>query len=777
MTIEVRRYVQIDSEIPRDPLEVKEFERYDEVTRDEYEQLTAQVEALQAQAQSLILQASQANGQSQEILNRISAVEQINGIKGLGAEQQFTGTTYDVVGFYANTLLGGGDFIWNPLRNKTEHNGGTIIAPEAISAWDGTSTNLMQLLGWTGTGFGCFERIDQSYVIEYFGASNTHNFNHLPINHICMLPTNKPLKTVTQLLYPSYHFSAPIDFRNRSCDLKRITLRAVSSFSAAPGTILVRTGTTQVSIRDSRHFYIKIDGNAGSISGGISNAANQANAFIALQIYGDRTPKSDYFIDLTNCTYGIIATEDCECTDFEVHASYVDYLIDEQQADQSYWRIFAKYCGQFFKSDGQSSGYAFFMVEQSVDKGVPSIDINGGKSYSLGGEVRAINTAIMIDDSPTGGSGTGHINFDDLQIVQARTNLAMRIKNVDVVSGSFYLENYTAGGVVLDDIRCCAGLTMNLSDCRGGVPLQVSDLGTTLRYNSRVNVNISRSTGGTPSANAIQIDSAYNSTFVIGQCHGDIAIGAGVSQVQMDIDASFVYNSCQIIKDPNAGYVGAKIGGIIPMAHVETRVKPWAFNGLQLENVYRDNGYTSPMFWSNTGFIAGKTLQTTVTQLSVQRDLYDINQMFKVAATPVWLIDLNKMAYPSGLTPTPTSTWVDEAGAVVVPTIDANDLKYTCDFSGDASYNLSNDQFTIVRPDSSNIGQLVYTLPNGTYSVSINNISGGAINIRDNTTIRQQVNPGTTGTYSILITSGQMRIQAQSSPTTIIFRMLSVYPA
>lgn len=704
------------------------------------------------------------------------AVSNIKGLQTLElpAVQAGQRVTVMVLGYYSAGDPGAGIFYWDSGASKASHNGGTIIAPEAIAAWDGTSPNLSQLLAWTGTGLGCYVRADQSYCIEYFGASSAHNYNDVPINHIAQLSTNRPIKTNSPGNYSNYHFSAPINFRNRSFDLAAITLRPISSFNAPAGTILIRTGTTQVSIRDSFHHTIKIDGNAGSISGGISNAANQANAFVAFMVYGDRTPKSTYYIDLTNCTYGIIADEDCECTDFEVHASYVDYLIDERVADQSYWRIFAKYCGQFFKTDGQSSGYAFFMVEQSVDRGVPSVFCQGGKSYSLGGEIRAINTAIMIDDSPTGGSGTGHVNFDDLQIIQARTNLAMRIKNVDVVSGSIYLENYDQGGIVLDDIRACPDLTLNLSDCRGGVPLQVSDLGTTLRFQSRVKVNISRSTGGTPSANAIQIDSSYNATFEIGQCFGNITVGAGVSQVQFELDASFVYNNCQILKDPNAGYVGARIGGIVPLSHVETRVRPWAFSGLQLDNVYRDSSYTSPMHYNETGFVSGAPLVTTTTQLQAQKDLYRINEMFKVFGQGVWLLDLAKRAYPSAIPVTPTTTWVDESGATLVPSINATDLRYRCEFVRNASYALATDLWTITRLDGATFDQILYTLPNGTYRVAIQHVSGGGMNIRDNTIIRYQVNPGTDTYYDVIVTTGQLRIQPLTATMSATFKVRSV---
>ena len=92
-----------------------------------------------------------------------------NGIKTL---PQVEGTALNAKGFYADTSVGGGQFYYDLLKDKTEHNGGTVIAPEAIAAWDGTQGDLATLLDWSGTGSGCFVRIiHDCLLIEYFGAS------------------------------------------------------------------------------------------------------------------------------------------------------------------------------------------------------------------------------------------------------------------------------------------------------------------------------------------------------------------------------------------------------------------------------------------------------------------------------------------------------------------------------------------------------------------------------------------------------------------------------
>jgi hypothetical protein len=83
-----------------------------------------------------------------------------------------TDTVYNVVGFYSGATKGGGAFIYDATTSRTLHNGGTIIAPEAVTAWDGTQANLPTLLNWTGTGSGCWVRSDLRGDIspEMFGA-------------------------------------------------------------------------------------------------------------------------------------------------------------------------------------------------------------------------------------------------------------------------------------------------------------------------------------------------------------------------------------------------------------------------------------------------------------------------------------------------------------------------------------------------------------------------------------------------------------------------------
>jgi hypothetical protein len=92
-------------------------------------------------------------------------------LKSLTATPQ-TDTVYNVIGFYAGSSVGGGQIVYRPDVSKSLHNGGTIIAPEAIATWDGTNENLSALLSWTGSGTGCFVRLESPayYNVETFGG-------------------------------------------------------------------------------------------------------------------------------------------------------------------------------------------------------------------------------------------------------------------------------------------------------------------------------------------------------------------------------------------------------------------------------------------------------------------------------------------------------------------------------------------------------------------------------------------------------------------------------
>ena len=78
-----------------------------------------------------------------------------------------------VVGFASGQTYGGGIFYYSASESKANHNGYSVIAPEAIAAWDGSQADLATLFNWSGAGSGCFKRVSEFGAISsrQLGAS------------------------------------------------------------------------------------------------------------------------------------------------------------------------------------------------------------------------------------------------------------------------------------------------------------------------------------------------------------------------------------------------------------------------------------------------------------------------------------------------------------------------------------------------------------------------------------------------------------------------------
>lgn len=60
------------------------------------------------------------------------------------------------------TVKNYGRFTYDGTKDKSLHNVGTVIAPEALEAWDGTESDTGTLHNWVGSGTGCFVRVVES---------------------------------------------------------------------------------------------------------------------------------------------------------------------------------------------------------------------------------------------------------------------------------------------------------------------------------------------------------------------------------------------------------------------------------------------------------------------------------------------------------------------------------------------------------------------------------------------------------------------------------------
>jgi len=95
-------------------------------------------------------------------------ISEVPSIKQL---RRISGITQPVRSFVADSGFGGGQFIYYPAMSETLHTGGTVIAAAAVDAWDGTQEGLPTLLNYTGTGNGCYVRVNYEQITaEMFGA-------------------------------------------------------------------------------------------------------------------------------------------------------------------------------------------------------------------------------------------------------------------------------------------------------------------------------------------------------------------------------------------------------------------------------------------------------------------------------------------------------------------------------------------------------------------------------------------------------------------------------
>jgi len=89
-------------------------------------------------------------------------------------------TVYSVIALSSGGTVGGGHFVWGSSVNKTTHDGSSVVAPEAITAWDGTAGNLSQLTGWTGTGTGCWVLLGSMMSPAPISMEGRVNLSELP---------------------------------------------------------------------------------------------------------------------------------------------------------------------------------------------------------------------------------------------------------------------------------------------------------------------------------------------------------------------------------------------------------------------------------------------------------------------------------------------------------------------------------------------------------------------------------------------------------------------
>jgi hypothetical protein len=170
----------------------------------------------------------------------VSCIKSLSALDG----SKVDGQKVSVTGFYAGTTVGGGDFIWDTTKDKANHNGGTIIAPEAITAWDGTKEDLTTLLNWSGVGIGAFVRENVEFITpEQFGAVGNSTDLYPIFQAMNGTGDNVAPKKVVMKLDESYYISQASGFNDDiDLDLNRSTVVAPNGFLSIRKTIESYTG-------------------------------------------------------------------------------------------------------------------------------------------------------------------------------------------------------------------------------------------------------------------------------------------------------------------------------------------------------------------------------------------------------------------------------------------------------------------------------------------------------------------------------------------------------
>ena len=218
---------------------------------------------------------------------------------GIKALQPVLNLVQEVKGFYVGTLIGGGQFYYDPSRSKTEHNGGTIIAPEALTVWDGNSATVNIFLNWVGSGTGCYVRLLENcdYLpCSIFGANTSLSDNRLPIQKCINTATSLARKALLEpsinfylvqntLFIPSGGHLIGAGGRNKLSKLKRVDGHAVDLIMAGVHTEGVNGSYDEMVVpaRNGMPYNTTLIGKDVTISG-IYIDGNGINAGYALEL-------------------------------------------------------------------------------------------------------------------------------------------------------------------------------------------------------------------------------------------------------------------------------------------------------------------------------------------------------------------------------------------------------------------------------------------------------------------------------------------------------------
>jgi len=210
------------------------------------------------------------NSTGSDVKNSVNAlIDATKAYGGIKLLEPIDGVTLNVTGFYAGSTVGGGQFIYDAAKDKAEHNGGAVIAPEAIAAWDGTSGDIATLLGWSGSGTGCFvKRLERAVSLLDFGGETSVD-NKIVFDFASVFAVKNNLVLIIDGLYPVSGITIGAEHRG-------INIQASKAPNEVSNTLTTLCGFKPFA--DNQEFVMQI---------GLDTETMQGGSIDGVCVYGD----------------------------------------------------------------------------------------------------------------------------------------------------------------------------------------------------------------------------------------------------------------------------------------------------------------------------------------------------------------------------------------------------------------------------------------------------------------------------------------------------------
>lgn len=599
-------------------------------------------------------------------------VIQVSHLKSLPTTGLVDCQQYIVAGFYAGSNLGGGTFVYDASRSWADHNGGTVIAPPAIAAWDGTQADIATLLNWTPTGgVGCWVRVGSEVLIEDFGAVVGGGDCSL-----CILKAVSAAKalsavnaTVRSELTGVVYIGSKMAITACNLVMPFVLFRLMGSNAFATNDIIFDINYSGFGTSSNSTTILCVDGDNVDL---IKNLT-------LVKVDNAQSAHTTVFVQASNTYKGFVVGELLERASITVSGNAVEILCDDGSSasvgggDENNILVRGSNCGTYYRNHGQTSSSVTFGIEtNNASYGRNAVEIRTGKSCSLGGIVRGIvGNAVYVNEE----SGrNGRVHFDDLQIIQVSEGTGLKVDRITGMSGNVYIEKCQTNGIAAEIGLTKEASSLNIYAAEGdadcGIPVILGHASASgSMENTKINLNISYANAA---GIALQIDRVLYTNIDAFMCFGNIDITANVSRAKIALQGEFLRNNRQVINAASAGRISIDVQGVLDFATVI--VPTWYFKGVTFPDV-RNIGFDAtnvyslkfveyvesrPQFECTNG-----TIKSTTTSLGNAANV--INTNFKVIGVVLYDTASGKALAISGNTTTSPFNNVGTGVATITP--------------------------------------------------------------------------------------------------------------